>query len=179
MEEPGLAGDAAQRIALGTYVVGLLRRRSATPISRNLVYIPYWIGPGELRLKGSFSGISQKRLFACDGWKGVAGVVEGTPPDMKTLECDGSEPMVPCRVQRDEAISRIREQARRLARGKVISASVCGVDLNVIYKPFWAVLSRLRDGQMSWRLVAADSGMVTYRFDSGIEEMLHAAGMNA
>ncbi|MGE5483505.1 MAG: hypothetical protein ACM3X4_00635 [Ignavibacteriales bacterium] len=178
-EEPGLDGDAGQRIALGTYGGGLFRRCPATPVSRSLVYIPYWIGPGALRLKSAFSETVQKRLFACDGWKGVAGAVEGTPPEMKELERDGSERLVPCRVPEDEAKVRIREQAGRLARGKVIAAGVGDVDLRVIHKPFWAVLSRLRDGRMSWRLVAADSGIVTYRFDLGIEEMLRAAGLDA
>lgn len=178
VETPVLSPEAAQAAALRTYKVGLFRKRCDAEVHRcHLAYIPFWVGHGTLRSKGIFRDNVSIRLFACDGWKGTSGAVQGALPTFRECQEDDLPGLVKCRVSRDDAEEHIAKQASRFAQGRVLTAAIENLRLDLIYKPFWAVLVVFKDGRRSWQLVSADEGVTTYRFHGEIEAMLETAGI--
>lgn len=168
--------NIAASIAVRTYCRGWFKRVcDATPLNQELIYIPYWIGQGRLILRSAFGEHLSRRLFACDGWKGDPGVVQGTLPQFSLLDIGIAEHVVSCRITAEQAAGRIKEQSFRFASGRFLTAQIHELSLELIYKPYWAIKVRTGAGHHFWRLVSADVGMVTYRFDPELEDMLKDA----
>jgi len=178
VEPPRISREMAASIAVKTYSRGWFRKSiDAVSQREELVYVPYWLGQGKLVLKSAFGEKSSCSLFACDGWKGDAGTVQGGLPQFSTLDGNTVEYVVTCRITAEQAADRIQRQSCRFASGRYLTAKVEDISLQLIHKPFWAVSVKTGEGRNLWRLVSADAGMVTYRFDPELELMLKDAGV--